>query len=293
MSHLSSLHPAVLALYFVSVLAVTMFSSNPVFTAFALLSGIVCVFQQRKKLPTAKEAGYGLLLFILISVTNPLFSHNGVTVLFFMNGNPVTLESLLYGLYLAGTMLAVLAWFQSVNLVMTTDQHLFLWGRISPKLALLLSFALRFVPLLRSQGERIRAAQKTMGLSATDAWTDKLRGAARVYSALITWSLEYAVDMGASMKARGYGLKPRSRYALYAFRKRDAFVLILIAVLDSVVFWALSTERLNFSFYPALSYGRIGFDTILATGCFFALCLLPIVIETKEDLLWRYYRSKI
>ncbi len=293
MSHLSSLHPAALALYFVSVLAVTMFSSNPVFSAFALLSGIVCLLQQKKALPTAKEVGYCLLLFVLISVTNPLFSHRGVTVLFFMNGNPVTLESLLYGLYLAGTMLAVLAWFQCVNLVMTTDQHLFLWGRISPKLALLLSFALRFVPLLRSQGVRIRAAQRTMGLYASDAFADKLKGTARVYSALITWSLEFAVDMGASMKARGYGLKPRSRYALYSFRKRDAFMMVLIAVLDSVILWSLSTGRLNFAFYPAISYGRIDFCTVLAAMSFFLLCLLPIVVETKEGFMWRYYRSKI
>ena len=41
--------------------------------------------------------GFYVPLFLLVAVTNPLFSHNGVTPLFFLNGNPVTLEALLYG----------------------------------------------------------------------------------------------------------------------------------------------------------------------------------------------------
>lgn len=36
-------------------------------------------------------------MFLLVAVTNPLFSHNGVTPLFYLNGNPVTLEAFVYG----------------------------------------------------------------------------------------------------------------------------------------------------------------------------------------------------
>ena len=38
------------------------------------------------------------LLFLALALINPLISHNGATVLFVMNDNPVTLEALLYGI---------------------------------------------------------------------------------------------------------------------------------------------------------------------------------------------------
>ena len=49
---------------------------------------------------------------LLMMVINPLFSHEGATMLFYQkDGNPVTLESILYGVG-SGIMLAcVVSWF--------------------------------------------------------------------------------------------------------------------------------------------------------------------------------------
>lgn len=96
----------------------------------------------------------------MIAVINPLFSHNGVTPLFFLNGNPVTLEAVLYGLDIAVMLVAVLYWFKGYNHVMTSDKFLFLFGRAIPRLALVLSTALRFVPLLKVQIRRVSRAQR-------------------------------------------------------------------------------------------------------------------------------------
>ncbi len=67
--------------------------------------------------------------------------------------------------------------------------------------------AVRFIPLFRRQAERVSLSQKAMGLYAGDNYMDKARGAARVFSILLTWSLENAIDTAASMRARGYGIK--------------------------------------------------------------------------------------
>ena len=46
---------------------------------------------------------------LLMMVINPLFSHEGATMLFYLkDGNPVTLESILYGV---GSVLCWPAWY--------------------------------------------------------------------------------------------------------------------------------------------------------------------------------------
>ncbi len=293
MSRLATLHPTVAAVYFLSVLAITMFAADPWFAGLALLGGGLFYINAEGLRRFGRSIGWYLVFFSMVALSNPLFSHKGVTPLFFLNGNPVTLEALLYGVYLGVMLLAALYWFRCLSAVMTEDKWLFLFGRISPKLSLLLSSALRFIPLLKEQAGRIRQAQTAMSLYATDTWTDKLKGTVRVYSALITWALENAIDTGSVMKARGYGLPGRSHYSLYTFRRADAGLLLLIATLDAVVIAAMASDRTAFAFYPALTAAPLSAMSVAAVAAFAALSLLPCILEVKEGLQWTYYRSKI
>lgn len=291
MSRFASTHPAVAAVYFVSVLAMTMFTVHPALSAMALIGAFL--YSTVTEGLCLKNVLIWLGLFALIAVTNPLFSHNGATPLFFLNGNPVTLEAILYGASLAVMLIAVMRWFTVLNAVMTSDKLLYLFGGVSPKIALLISSALRFIPLLKAQAEKIRQSQKAMGLWTSDTWTDKLRGTVRVYSALITWALENAIDTGSSMKARGYGLQGRSRYSLFRFRRSDALLLALITVLDAAVISAIAAGQLGFAFYPSIAFAPANQYNIPAMAAFAVLCFLPFILEVKEALLWKYYRSRI
>lgn len=293
MSRFSSLHPTVSFFYFVSVLTVTMFLPNPVMLIIALLGGLLFFIKIQKNIRFIKEFGFYLTLFVIIALSNPLFSHKGVTPLFFLNGNPVTLEALLYGINIAVMLIAVVYWFRCFNQIITEDKLLFLFGKVSPKTALLLSSALRFIPLIKEQAGKIRKAQTTMGLYASDTWTDKLKGTLRVYSALITWGLENAIDTGSSMKARGYGLKGRKHYSLYTFRKSDGLFISFVLVLDAIIIAITVTGRLDFSFYPQITLPTVNIYRVSAMIAFAALCLLPFILEVKEGLQWKYYKSKI
>lgn len=289
---LEQMHPAVAALYFASVTLITMFSAEPLFSLLAL-PGAVMYFALVKGRISFKSTGFYILMFVLIAITNPLFSHKGVTVLFFLNNNPVTLESVLYGVNTALMLVAVVCWFGCFNLVMTSDKLLFLFGRLSPKIALLISSALRFIPLFKSRSAKIRRAQTAMGLFSSDTWTDKLKANACVYSALITWALENAIDTGASMKARGYGLKGRSSYSLFKFRRSDALALAFILLSDAVILTASAGGQLGFSFYPEITVAPLTVCSMAAVCAFAGLSFLPFIVEVKEGLLWKYYRSKI
>ena len=77
-----------------------------------------------------------LLMILVIAVTNPLFSHYGVTVLFYLFDNPVTLESVFYGLNMAVMLVSVMVWFTCFGKIIAADQFLYLCGGSLPKTAL-------------------------------------------------------------------------------------------------------------------------------------------------------------
>ena len=98
MKAFANYHPAVLLLYFLSVLLVGMFVTNPVLQLTMLLGAVLFYLMLPHR---SGGAGFYVPMFLLVAVTNPLFSHNGVTPLFYLNGNPVTLEAFVYGAAIA------------------------------------------------------------------------------------------------------------------------------------------------------------------------------------------------
>ena len=159
-------HPTVLLVYFCSVLLVAMFVTNPVMQLSALLGGILfCgMLLGRRALPG--NIAFYLSMFVLVAITNPLFSHNGVTPLFFLNGNPVTLEAFVYGAAIGVTVTGVMLWCRSLGEIMTSDKLLWLFGRVLPKFSLILSMALRFIPMFRRRWDCILRAAMSIGCEA-------------------------------------------------------------------------------------------------------------------------------
>ena len=290
---LTNCHPAVTALYYLSVVLVVMFSAHPLVPAAAFLAGGIYLCMREGLREGLKALGLYLVFFLAVALVNPLVSHNGVTPLFFLNGNAVTLEAVLYGMNLGLMLVDVLCWFRLMNREVTSDRFLFLTGRISPKLALLFSAGLRFLPMLSAQAGRIRRAQQGMGASPDDAWTDRLRNTLQAFSALVTWGLEKAVEMGMSMKARGYGLPGRSSYKAYRFRPRDGALLAVVVLLLAAVIAGMASGALRFSFYPSLTVGRMDGMGMLSAAAFSVLAFLPVLLYSAEALQWKYYRSTI
>lgn len=289
----SSYHPAVLAIYFFSVFIITMFSSNPVAVILALLGGISLYIKINKHSVRPKDFVFYGVMFLVVALTNPLFSHKGNTPLFFINGNPITLEAVLYGINMSATLMAVIFWFKCFNHIMTEDKLLYLFGRISPKVSLLITSALRFIPMMKNQAEKIRQSQKAMGLYASEGWLDKLKGALRVYLILITWALENAIETGDSMKARGYGLKGRTHYSLNKFRINDFVLMMIIMGLDLIIFCSIMRGDFEFSFYPTPSSPVIPSGGAFSMAAFLVLGFIPMILEIKEDLQWKYLKLKI
>ena len=93
----SSINPRVLTIYFLSVLLISMFLWNPVIQIISLSGGLLFLLSVSRFKEFISDLCFYAVLFLLITLTNPLFSHNGETPLFFMNGNPITFEAIVYG----------------------------------------------------------------------------------------------------------------------------------------------------------------------------------------------------
>jgi len=114
MKFFDKLHPAAAFIYFVVVVMLTMFTSNPLVVGASFVFGVAfCCFYF-----SARDMCGSLLLalpmMIVIALVNPLFVHKGDTILFFLNDNPVTKEAILYGVNMSVTITAVVLLVQGV-----------------------------------------------------------------------------------------------------------------------------------------------------------------------------------
>lgn len=289
----SNIHPITAMVYFISILLFSMFSNNPVIGVLALMGGILFCMMLTGRKEKWSDIKFYLTLFLLITITNPLFSHNGKTPLFFMNGNAVTLEAVIYGVAIAVMVVSVLMWCKSYGLIMTSDKFVYLFGRAIPKISLVLSTVLRYVPMLKRQAKKVNRTQKAMGFYTSESYAERLRLGMRVFSALITWSLENAVETGKVMKARGYGLKGHTNYSNFVFRKRDGILFVVILVLDAITLAAMLTGQLDFFYYPEITDIICTLQAMTSYICFGVLSFLPFIIEVEEIVRWKYYRLKI
>ena len=292
MKSFSSLHPVTLFVYFVTVLFIAMFQTNPILLLLSFI-GSVCFFTVHTKKQRWKELGGNLLLFILIALINPIFIHNGKTILFFLGDNPVTWEAVFYGIIMAVMLMAVLYWCRSLTKMMTSDKVMYLFGRTIPKLSVIFSMALRFIPLFKIQITKINKAQTAMGLYANNTYIDNAKGSLRVFSIMVTWSLENAIDTADSMRARGYGLKGRTQYSIYRFTVQDGVVLTLSLFLFCVTLLGIGFHAVDFDFYPELTKLTLTIPAFVTYVAYGLLSLLPFIIEVKEHLKWIFYKSKI
>ncbi len=285
-------NPIVIFLYFLSVSLLAMFSMNPILLAISL-AGAIVLYLLRNGCKNLKFHLFTLGLFLMIALVNPLFQHNGVTVLFVLNGNPITWEAVFYGIT-AGMMTAsVLYWFALLSDMMTSDKYLYIFGRFSTKLALLLSMAMRFVPLFGKRTKAVRMTQKAIGLYKEDTLIDKIRGEIRIFSIMVTWALENGIHTADSMEARGYGIGRRTSFAVYRFYGKDAAMLVTVLLLLAFSLVGTALDAVKIAFYPAIVVHESSIFAVFTYLSYGILAFLPSISEAEERIKWHCLRSKI
>lgn len=285
---LASYHPLVSFTYFFIVIGMSMIYMHPVLSLISLISATLYSLVLNKK-RTFQTLKFTTIMALCITIANGLFVNRGLTVLFYFRYNPVTLESISYGLTSGIMMASVVMWFSCYNEIITSDKFLYIFGKILPSIALMVNMTIRLIPKLIDQTKIIANTQKTVGLDYEEGTLFmKIKSSMRILSILVTWALEDAVMTADSMKARGYGLKGRSNFSIYRFIKRDVIMISLIGIIGLFLFIGYMNGYGKLLFYPTIE--NIKFDTlsIILYLSFLVITILPVCLEIVEEYKWKY-----
>ena len=290
----SSYHPIVNFLYFGLVLLFSMCFMHPTCLVISMASALV--YRSRlKETKTSMPLRFVVPMAVLAAVLNPVFNHEGATILAYLpSGNPLTLESMVYGIASALLLACVIVWFSCYNEVMTSDKFVYLFGRIIPSLSLILSMTMRFVPRFSAQLKQVRQAQACIGRDMSDGRLfDKIRNALTILSIMISWSLENAIETADSMKSRAYGLPGRTAFSIYTFTERDKYALIWLGFCGVYIVCGWIAGILRFDYYPMIKVAVPSAFSVSFMIVYLALCLTPVVLDVLEEKKWKRLQSEI
>ena len=295
MDYFSKYHPFVNLIYFALVIGFSMVVNHPLAQIISLVSAVTYVVSTQSKKSVAFLLKFCLPLVLLTAFINPVFNHEGKTILFyFSNGNQLTLESILYGFSSGCMIITLLLWFSAFSVVMTSDKFIYLFGKVIPALSLVLSMTLRFVPKFKTQMKNVADAQRCIGRDVSNgSLLSRTKIAITIMSIMITWSLENAIETADSMKSRGYGLKGRTTFSIYRFEDRDKYTFVWFLFCFLYLLAGVIVSAFDFRYFPDIHYSAFGITTISFYIIYLGLCITPVVLNTVEDRKWKTIYSKM
>lgn len=280
-------HPLVSFLFYAGAVMLLILMLHPVFQVISLflIIGINIIHDRLAGLTKWK---YLLLVtFVLLVVLNPLFNERGRHLLFMAGEHRITLEAVLYGGMNAFSIIGIIAVFISYNVIMTPNKVLFLFAKFLPQFAVLLMLTLRFIPLMSRRMEEISLVQKSKGIMVTKGnWRTRVKTAFSYVQALLTYSLEEAIQTADSMKARGYGKGPRTSYEFFRIRGKDTIAIVILMVLLSIIIYGRSLGYGVLTIYPMMEDWRLATWDTAVLICYILYLSFPIYVEAGEAFRW-------
>ena len=285
----SEYHPFINLIYFAFTISFSLVLTHPLAQGISIMCAVIYAVSINGKKSVIFLLKYCLPMVLLTAFINPAFNHEGATtLLYFPNGNPLTLESILYGFSAGVMIITTLMWFSSFNRVMTTDKFIYLFGKVIPALSLVLSMSLRFVPKFKSQMQTVTEAQRSIGRDVSNgSLLQRTKTAIHIFSIMITWSLENAIETADSMKSRGYGLKGRTAFSIYRFEERDKYALIWLSFCGLFIIAGALLNAFGFRYFPDIRYAAFNMTTIPFYCVYSALCITPVILNFKEERNWK------
>lgn len=276
-------HPFVNFLFFSAVIAGTLLFQHPVFLTIAVL----CALAYSIKRNGRKSLVFGAVLLPLIAAFALYYSsytHFGITVLQYNRiGNPITLESLIYGAVLGFMIAGLLLWASCLYSVFTTDKVVYLFGRVSPRLSLFLAILLRMIPRIKKEARKVNQARQGIGRGVNQgSFFRRIGNGICIFSILITWTVESLATLSDAMRSRGSTLRGRTAFSIYRFDNRDRAYMVGMFFCLTLTMMAALLGQTDMIYAPRMLW--ISVSPFFAMG-YAALCLMPLGLE-----LWTQYR---
>lgn len=268
-NHFRELHPWSTAVYMSAALLMIMFSEYNI-TMPLIFAGLSFndIYIRGIRRYARSFRGYAAIVLVM-SVFNVLFHHSGDTPFLYINDQPLTVESLVYGLFTGIMIASLLLWFQIFNDIFDSRKLTCIIGKRLPVTGLIISMVFCYYEKFLSKIDKIKEVWNTFG---TEEKFGKVKNAGIILSVLLSVMLEDSVDTAMSMSARGYGKRKRTDYIKYRWERAD-IILIMLSLCAGGLIFLLKTE--SSYFVPA------------------AFMTIPLIYNIYKEIQWKYYLSKI
>jgi len=245
----------------ISLLSLTF--SNPLYLLALFLSILPVVFSAKAAgdwLPFMKFATF---LCLMIIVINTFFSHSGEHVLYsvsfnlpLITGLRITEESVLFGVGMSLRLVTIISAFAMLTLTVHPDDLMLtmIKLRLPYKAVLLTSLSTRFVPTLIKDVETITDAYRSRGVELDGGgFAGKIKNRMPIVMALLSNSLERAVQVAEAMEVRAFGSKgKRTFFKEISMSRIDYAILVLCLSFFALSFLMWLTGYGEYQYYPSI-----------------------------------------
>ena len=242
-SFLHNLDPRIKILFLIGFIVAIFLAKE--FLALGICAAVLFIAVLCSRVPLGRVLGAikGIIFLILFTAILNIFFHQGETVLWEWKFLKITQEGIIFSAFLI-LRIILLVICSSLLTYTTTPVSLTdgIESLLTPlkwikfpvhELALIMSIALRFIPILMDETERIMNAQKARGANFdTGSLGKRIKAIIPVLIPLLLSAFRRADELGDAMDARCYsGGKNRTKYKKLRFTWRDLIVFVLMAAL--------------------------------------------------------------
>ncbi len=274
-----------LLLSFIIITIITALKVNPFVAVISLCGAVSFMIFCEGFIKSLMKLFACFIFAFVFTFINPLISHMGDDVLFYVNSRPYTLQALFYGFVFSMMMSAVFIWFYNVSVLIGSDSMIGLFGRLFPKLSLVLSMSLSVLPMYIKSTEEINDSSRTLGMNGKNLFS-RMKSIIHTFKAVIMTMPENVIEKSLYMNCRGFGTRKYRSFLKDGIRLKDIIAIILYV--SSFLFICIS-DGMDFEFYPTFDF-NFDFRYYLL---FAVMVFLPTAVLFKEKLLKNKARSHI
>ena len=281
-----------------SIIVLTLILNNPVFLVLLFISTLPVVGAARvwgEWRSSMKLTAYLCGAIILI---NALVSSQGATVIFAFPfrmpvvGTPVvTLEAVFYGVAMCLRLLAIISAFAILTFTVHPDDLMLamIKVRLPYKSVLVTSLSTRFIPTLIDDTQRITDVQRSRGLELDKGkFTRRVRSRASIVTALLSNSLDRAVQVAEAMESRAFGTgRGRTFYRDIRLTRTDTAAVVFALLPFALGVYLAVSGYGRYQYYPTTQpIAMSGLDwSLFALMAVLLLMILPLAyLKRRVDL---------
>ena len=129
--------------------------------------------------------------------------------------------------------------------------------------------------------------------TAADVVREIFRLCIRIFSMLITWTMDSLMTASDSMRSRGSSLRGRTAFSIYRFDNRDRLFVIAMFTCITMTLMAIILGLTDMAYDPRMIWKPIQPLTILFYAGYTVLCLMPLGLELWTEHQFKKARNAI